>query len=108
MEATRLIRRARLRAGLTLRQLAERAGTSNSTLSAYESGRVVPRADTLTRIVEAAGWHLTVELDRAPVRDPQRRPAGEELWEAMLLAEMLPRRRRDEWSPGPHAIFGRS
>lgn len=58
MDATRLILKARRGAGLTQRQLAARAATSQATLSAYESGRKIPSLAVAERIVEAAGYHL--------------------------------------------------
>lgn len=51
----RLIRQAREAAGLSQRELARRAGTSQPTVSAYEQGRKTPSAVTLLRLVEAAG-----------------------------------------------------
>ena len=54
MDAARTLRRARRDAGLSLRALAGRAGTSHATLAAYEAGRAVPRVDTLDRILRAA------------------------------------------------------
>ena len=62
MDGAALIRRARLRSGLSLRALAERAGTSHSTLAAYEAGRVAPTLDTLERILAAAGFTATTTL----------------------------------------------
>lgn len=53
-----IIEDARRRSGLTQDQLADRAGTSRPTLSAYENGRKSPRLDTLVRIVGEAGFHL--------------------------------------------------
>jgi transcriptional regulator with XRE-family HTH domain len=53
----------RLRSGLTQEQLAERAGTSRSRLSAYENSRTSPELDTLERLARAAD----VELAIAPV-----------------------------------------
>jgi transcriptional regulator with XRE-family HTH domain len=50
---------ARESAGLSKTELAERAGTSRSTLSAYEHGRVSPTLDTAERILAAAGHRLT-------------------------------------------------
>jgi DNA-binding transcriptional regulator YiaG len=44
------LRRLREAAGLTLRQLAELAGTSESRLSAYERGVVAPTTTVLARI----------------------------------------------------------
>lgn len=55
----RLIREARRAAGLSQRELARRARTSQPTVSAYEQGRKVPSAATLARLVEAAGAELT-------------------------------------------------
>ena len=40
----------------------DRAGTSHSTLAAYEAGRKVPTVETLDRVVRAAGYELAVEL----------------------------------------------
>lgn len=51
---------ARVAAGLSKTDLAERAGTSRPTLSAYEHGRVSPTLDTVERILEATGHRLTV------------------------------------------------
>jgi len=85
------LRAARLRAGMTLRQLAERAGTSHATLAAYESGRTVPGVRTLDRIVRAAGFDLS--LDLAPRVDASaRQPRGDELREVLELAEQFPAR----------------
>ena len=108
MDAARLLRTVRARSGLTLRELAARAGTSGSTLSAYESGRVTPRVDTLTRIIEAAGWRLAPDVAAPPARDSRRAPAGEELRQVLILADVLPQRDRSERPTAPHAIFGRA
>ena len=47
MDAATTITWVRREAGLTLRALAARAGTSHATIAAYEAGRKVPNADTL-------------------------------------------------------------
>ncbi len=91
MDAAAILRRARLRAGLTLRALAARAGTSHSTLSAYESGRKVPTVETLARIVRAAGYELGVEFTPA-VGGDDRAARGRELAEVLDLAERFPAR----------------
>lgn len=54
-----LLSEAREAAGLSKTQLAERACTSRSTLSAYEHGRVSPTLDTAERLLAAAGHRLT-------------------------------------------------
>jgi transcriptional regulator with XRE-family HTH domain len=58
MDAARVLRQARRRAGLTQRQLAGRAGVAQSVVGRIESGAVVPRVDTLDRLLEACGEGL--------------------------------------------------
>ena len=60
--AGNLIKLARNDAGLSQRELARRAGTSQATLSAYEAGRKSPSLDTLARIVRAAGQDLRIQV----------------------------------------------
>jgi transcriptional regulator with XRE-family HTH domain len=101
-----LIRSARGSSGLTLRALAERAGTSHATLAAYEQGHKVPRADTLLRILEAAGTELVPAPLRRADRSPEaRRAKGDELVQALRLAQQFPARRADH--PG-YPRFGRA
>ena len=78
-------------AGLTLRALAERAGTSHSTLAAYEQGRKVPNVATLDRIVRAAGFATDVTLSRR-VDDGDRQARGQELIDVLEPAAMFPAR----------------
>ena len=61
MSAANIIADARLRAGLTQRELAKRAGTSCSAIANYESGKVDPAYGTLERIVAACGMELRTE-----------------------------------------------
>jgi len=91
VNAAATLRRARRRAGLTLRALAQRAGTSHSTLAAYEAGRKVPTVDTLQRILRAAGFEPQIQL--APGLDgPAGRDRGHELLDALELAALFPAR----------------
>ena len=53
-----LILKARHGSGLSQRALAEKAGTSQPTLSAYERGVKTPSLAVAERIVEAAGYRL--------------------------------------------------
>lgn len=93
MDVSLTLRRARTNAGLSLRVLAERAGTSHATLAAYESGRVVPRVDTLDRILRAAGFATDIDLVWRPdASDAEREAKGEELRQALELAAMFPAR----------------
>jgi transcriptional regulator with XRE-family HTH domain len=93
VDAARTLRRARLGAGLSLRVLAERAGTSHATLAAYEAGRAVPRVDTLDRVLRAAGYATDIDVTRrADATDDQRHAKADELREALELAAMFPAR----------------
>lgn len=89
-----LIRDARLESGLTQTQLARRSGTSQATLSAYESGGKVPSATTLARVLAAAGRRLTT-VPAQPVLNPggaelERR--GRVFSQVLDLAQRLPAR----------------
>lgn len=87
-----LLRQLRQHAGLTLRDLAARAGTSHSTLAAYEAGRVVPSVDTLQRIIRATGHEAHIEI-RPRVDAPSTALSrGDELKAALDLAEQFPAR----------------
>jgi transcriptional regulator with XRE-family HTH domain len=57
-----LLREGRLRAGLTQRELATRARTSQSAVARWESGEVVPSFERLRELVRACGLELTVGL----------------------------------------------
>ena len=106
MEPRSLICSARRSSGLTLRALAERAGTSHATLAAYEQGHKVPRADTLLRILEAAGVELVPAPLRRADRSPEaRRAKGEELVQALRLAQQFPARHVGH---GRYPRFGRA
>lgn len=58
MDAARVLRQARRRAGLTQRELAGKAGVPQSQVAKIESGAIVPRVDTLDRLLEACGEGL--------------------------------------------------
>lgn len=84
MRSARIIREARLRAGLTQAELAERSGRDRTVVARWEQGLVAPSVDTLAELVEACGFELPLELvprdagleeavaDRAPL-SPERR-----------------------------------
>ncbi|MEZ5228782.1 MAG: helix-turn-helix transcriptional regulator [Acidimicrobiales bacterium] len=86
-----LVRESRRRSGLSLRELGALAGTSHSTLAAYERRRKVPSAATLNRIVEAAGFDLDTTLRRR-VRGTAALPRGDELEAVLDLAAAFPAR----------------
>jgi transcriptional regulator with XRE-family HTH domain len=57
-----LIREARLRAGLTQYQLADRTGRDRSVIARWEQGAVAPSLETLVELVRACGFELPLEL----------------------------------------------
>ena len=104
MDVGTFLRRCRIDAGLTQRQLAERAGTSAAAVCTYERGDRVPRADTVVRLVAATGATLAWQAHRFPadltVRDALD-DNGEALAAVLDLAEHLPRRRRPDRLEAP-------
>src|SRR5262245_19032508 len=68
LDPPRLVRQARERAGLSQRELAHRARTSQSVIARIERGATDPSAGTLRRILAAAGVELSATLVELPVR----------------------------------------
>lgn len=62
-----ILRSARSRAGLSQRALAERAHTSQSVVARIELGETSPTWETLTRLVDAAGFYLDPQIASRPV-----------------------------------------
>ena len=83
VDVGRELRDARRRAGLTQRDLARAAGTSQATVSAYEAARKTPSVATLDRLLDACGASL--EVGR-----PRLERAGRHLADVLALAEALP------------------
>ena len=65
MRSADLIREARLRAGLTQYELAERTGRDRSVVARWEQGAVAPSLETLVELVRACGFELPLELVRS-------------------------------------------
>jgi transcriptional regulator with XRE-family HTH domain len=87
--AAALLRTARRRSGLTIRQLASRAHTSHSAIAAYESGAKAPNSATLDRLVRACGFEIEPQLrPTAPFENRVQR--GRELVEVLDLAGEFP------------------
>lgn len=103
METAALIIQARRTAGLTLRALAERAGTSHSTLAAYEAGRKTPNLATLERILRSAGFELQLQV-RPLVGGHDLAARGRELEDVLHLAEQFPARHAARLR---YPVFGR-
>ena len=66
-EIPRLLRDARLRAGLTQADLARRLGVSQAAVAKLERPAANPTVDTLDRVLWATGHRLTLD---APTRPP--------------------------------------
>lgn len=88
--AAALVRRARAAGGLSLRRMADLAGTSHATIAAYEAGRVHPSVSTIERIARAVGFRLAMEL--VPVAGDPGRPRGDELVQVLDLVAHFPAR----------------
>ena len=73
--ARNLIEEARIGAGLTQQEMADKGGTSRTTLSAYEHGRKSPNLDTAERLLAVAGYELTLQhrIKFSEVRMPRGR-----------------------------------
>ncbi len=61
--ASQIVREIRESSGLSLRVLAERAGTSAATISDYEHGRREPKLSTLERLASVAGAELRTTVE---------------------------------------------
>lgn len=99
MDPAAILRRAREAAGLSLRQLARRAGTSHAAVVAYETGARQPRVDTFQRLLAAAGVRARLDLEPVSDVDPER--AGRLLEQVLDLADALPQRPAARTSPYP-------
>ena len=82
MTAAQIIREARLKAGLTQSQLAERLGRERAQVARWEIGGQEPSFENVVAVVEACGFALNVEIAERvddPVLDAEltdERPAG--------------------------------
>jgi transcriptional regulator with XRE-family HTH domain len=62
MKGNHLVREARKRAGLTQAELAARAGTTQSAIARLERGATTPTLETISKLVRAAGFDLTIGM----------------------------------------------
>ncbi len=95
MDASAAISEARSAAGLTQAQLAQRTGTSQATISAYENGVKQPSLDTVTRLLDALDARLTVvpgSPKTLPLSPRDQARASRALIAVLRLAERLPTR----------------
>lgn len=57
-----LVREARKRAAITQRELAERAGTTQSAIARLESGRTRPAFEAVERMLRLCGFSLHIQI----------------------------------------------
>lgn len=75
MDAARTLHLARRRSGLSQRELAGRVGVPQPVVARIESGRAVPRVDTLDRLLAGCGEALEARprlgagVDRTEIRE---------------------------------------
>jgi transcriptional regulator with XRE-family HTH domain len=93
-----LIREARLRAGLTQTELAERSGRERSIIARWEQGAVSPSIDNLLEVIHACGFELPLVLV------PRDTTQDESLEENRQLS---PERRMDRLFERLNAVKGR-
>lgn len=86
MTGAQIIREARLKAGLTQTELADRLGRDRAQVARWETGAQEPSFENLRAVVEACGFvleveiaerketpHFDAELERSLLRAPQQR-----------------------------------
>lgn len=94
-----MLRAARRRAGLSQRELARRAGVPQSAVARIENGTVVPRVDTLDRLLAICGEGLEavarkgIGIDRSLIRERLKRTPRQRLEEAAQASEGFARMR---------------
>lgn len=101
MTTGELIRSARLRAGLSQAELAERLGLQASSIGRWETDTVEPGFSTLRRVLQACGFDLPPVLEPyEPDRELDARiEQVRRLTPQERLAKMLARRRREPLDP---------
>jgi transcriptional regulator with XRE-family HTH domain len=62
VKSATLLREARLRAGLSQAELADRAGKPRPHITRYEAGTVAPSLDALLELVRACGFDVSLDL----------------------------------------------
>jgi transcriptional regulator with XRE-family HTH domain len=72
-QAGDLIKQARQRSGLSQRELARRAGTTQAAISRIERGLEEPTVERLAQILAGLGWRPRIELEPIAVHDEEPR-----------------------------------
>lgn len=91
-----LVREARRRAGLTQRQLAELAGTTQSAIARLETGRTSPSFETVLALVRHCGFDLDVMLVERDYTD---------MWQAGDMLTLTPAERVERHQRSVHQML---
>jgi hypothetical protein len=98
MTTGELIRSARLRAGYSQKELAQRLGMASSSIARWETDTVEPGFSTLRRVLQACGFDIPPVLEpyeRDPKRDAQvqklQKLSSQERMERLLARLEKPR-----------------
>jgi transcriptional regulator with XRE-family HTH domain len=97
MDASALLKQARVESRMSQRVLAERAGVSRQTVAHVESGARTPSLGTLVGLLAAAGMQMRVELEpldadvRRAIEEQRAEPSG--LSEAAIIWAGMPQLR---------------
>jgi len=102
-----LIREARMRAGLSQVQLAERSGKAKVQIGRWETGVVAPSIDTLLEIVRVCGFDLPLMLEPHRPIDDRQLTELQRYSPERRLEHMLDRLEREHTS-GPASQGGRN
>ena len=99
--AAGLLQLARLKSGMSQKQLAERAEVPATMISAYERDLRQPSLPTLLRLLRAAGYEMRMHLEPLDLHDQalneledsrsgaerRRRDAQQQAWRSAVLVE---------------------
>jgi len=93
--AAGLLQLARLQAGISQQELADRAGVDRTMISAYEHDRRQPTLPTLLKLLKAAGFDLRMHLepyddhdDVLAARELSRTRAEQDKWDERQRARL--------------------
>lgn len=73
-----ILANARKSSRLTQKQVAERAGTTQSAIARYEKGTLTPSVDTLQRLLKANGFDLVLDIKKTQ-KMAQRSPLAKKI-----------------------------
>ena len=106
MTPARLLASVRRRRGLTQSELAQRAGTSQPVISAYEHGRRDPTFGTLRRLIDAGGERLVIDARPMPDVPPAASPEehARRLADVLSVADAVPARPRSRVLHAPRLV----